>query len=100
MSVSSLRSSEPPKIDPAPKQGIANSDLLRSVRVAVDVQLGQVSIPIEDVMALKPGSVVALQTGLGETVGLYLNDTLIARAEIVAVGEKYGVRIVEIAAQP
>jgi len=101
MSVSSIRStSEPPKPEAAPKQGVVNSDLLRNVRVAVEVQLGQVSIAIDEMMALKPGSVIALQTGLGETVGLYLNENLIARGEIVAVGDKYGVRIVEIAAQP
>jgi len=101
MSVSSIRStSELPKAEPAQKQGVVNSDLLRNVRVAVDVQLGQVSIAIDEMMALKPGSIVTLQTGLGDTVGLYLNDNLIARGEIVAVGDNYGVRIVELASQP
>ncbi|MBV8975782.1 MAG: FliM/FliN family flagellar motor switch protein [Alphaproteobacteria bacterium] len=101
MSVSTIRSTtEPPKPDSAPKQGIVNSDLLRNVRVAVDVQLGHASIAIEEMMALKTGSVIALQTGLGETVGLYVNENLVARGEIVAVGENYGVRIVEIVSQP
>lgn len=82
------------------KSGAINSELLRGVRVALDVQLGQVSIAVEDMMALKPGSVVTLQTGLAESVELYLNENLIARGEVVAVGDKYGVRIVEIVATP
>ena len=48
-------------------------------------------------MALEKGSVVTLETGLADHVDLFLNDALIARGEIVAVGDKYGVRIVEVA---
>jgi flagellar motor switch protein FliN/FliY len=103
MSVSTIRSAEAPKSDrpePPVKPGAINSDLLRGVRVALDVQLGQVSIAVEDMMALKSGSIVTLQTGLAENVELYLNENLIARGEVVAVGDKYGVRIVEIVAAP
>ena len=102
MSVSTMRSAEPTKADQSDtaKAGALNNELLRGVRVALDVQLGQASLPVEDVMSLKAGSVVALQTGLADNVGLYLNEKLIARGEIVAVGDRYGVRIVEIAAAP
>jgi flagellar motor switch protein FliN/FliY len=100
MSVSTIRSADTPKSETPAKPGAINSDLLRGVRVALDVQLGQVSIAVEDMMALKPGSVVTLQTGLAESVELYLNENLIARGEVVAVGDKYGVRIVEIVATP
>jgi flagellar motor switch protein FliN/FliY len=93
-----MRSTEAPKTEPA-KQGL-NSEILRGVRVTLDVRLGEASLSIEDVMALKPGSVVTLQKGLAESIELYLNDSLVARAEVVAVGDKYGVRIVEIANAP
>jgi flagellar motor switch protein FliN/FliY len=33
----------------------------------------------------------------GEPIDLYANDTLIARGEVVVVGEQFGVRITEIA---
>jgi flagellar motor switch protein FliN/FliY len=96
-----MRSAEAPKIERSEqaRQGV-NGDLLRGVRVALDARLGEVSLSIEDVMALKPGSVVTLQKGLAETIDLYLNDNLVARGEVVAVGDKYGVRIVEIANAP
>lgn len=74
-----------------------NAELFRGVGVALEVRLGRSVTTVESIMALKGGSVVALETGLADHVDICLNDTVIARGEIVAVGEKYGVRIVEIA---
>ena len=74
-----------------------NSDLLRGVRVSLEVRLGESPMTVDEMLALKAGAVVTLDTGLADSVELYLNDNLVARGEIVAVGDKYGVRIVEIA---
>lgn len=77
-----------------------SSDLLKGVKVSLEASLGRSDISVEEMMALEKGSVVTLETGLADHVELFLNDALIARGEIVAVGEKYGVRIVEIARTP
>jgi flagellar motor switch protein FliN/FliY len=74
-----------------------DSDLLRDVEVTVQVRLGEARMSLDELLALRQGSVVALDRGLGELVGVYLNQRLIARGEIVAVGESFGVRVVEIA---
>lgn len=104
MSISSVRAAEPPKPTEKPVEAkpatTISGELLRGVRVSLDVRLGQAAMAVEEMMALKSGSVVTLQTGLADYVDLYLNETLVARGEIVAVGDKYGVRIVEIAAAP
>lgn len=71
-------------------------EVLRGVRVTLEARLGEAGMSVEEMMALKLGSVVTLETGLADHAEIYLNDVLIARGEIVAVGEKYGVRIVEI----
>jgi len=76
------------------------SDLFRGVRVALEARLGEVGMTVEEIMALKSGAVVTLETGLADHVDLYLNGTLVARGEIVAVGDKFGVRIVEISPKP
>ncbi|HWA90268.1 MAG TPA: FliM/FliN family flagellar motor switch protein [Rhizomicrobium sp.] len=102
MSVSTMRSLETAKTGEkpeGPKPGI-NSDVLRGVRVSLDARLGKAQLAVEEMMALKPGSVVALTTGLADNVELYLNDVLVARGEVVAVDNKYAIRIVEIAATP
>lgn len=75
-----------------------NADLFRGVEVSLEARLGQARMTVADMMALKSGSVVTLDTGLADHVDLYLNDKLIARGEIVAVDDRFGVRILEIAA--
>lgn len=83
------------------KSGIVaiNSDLLRDVKVQLDVRLGQTEITVGDLTALEPGSVVTLERSVADFADLYLNGVTIARGEIVAVGEKFGIRIVEISSE-
>ena len=75
-----------------------NSDLLRDVRVAIEARLGRTELTVAQLTALKAGSVVTLDTSLADHVELYLNGALVARGEIVAVGDVYGVRITDIGA--
>jgi flagellar motor switch protein FliN/FliY len=75
-----------------------NSDLLRDVRVSIEARLGRTDLTVAQLTALKTGSVVTLETSLADHVELYLNGVLVARGEIVAVGEVYGVRITDIGA--
>lgn len=104
MSVSTMRSAETDKperpVEKADAQRTINSEVLRGVRVSLDARLGKAQLAVEEMMGLKPGAVVALETGLADNVELYLNDVLIARGEVVAVDGKYAIRIVEIAPQP
>lgn len=78
-----------------PKNG-SNIDLLLDVALNVNVELGRSSMPIKDILALGPGSVVELDRLAGEPVDVFINGTLIARGEVVVVDEKFGVRVVEI----
>ena len=97
MSVSAVKVPEPsakqePKRDIVPISG----ELMRGVRVALEARLGQSPMTVEEMLALKTGAIVTLDANLSDHVELFLNDTLVARGEIVAVGDKYGVRIIEI----
>ena len=74
-----------------------DSELFRDVRVSLDTRLGRASLSVEELLALKSGSIVPLDARLNDLVELYLNDALVARGEIVAVDDKFGVRIVDIA---
>ena len=87
--------SEQKKQEPGPAR--IDGDLLKGVRVALEARLGEAGMTVEEMMTLKAGAVVTLETGLADHVDLYLNGTLVARGEIVAVGDKFGVRIAELA---
>jgi flagellar motor switch protein FliN/FliY len=71
-------------------------DALLHVPLLVTARLGSCRMTIADILKLGSGSVVELDRAAGEPVDLLANDRRIARGEIVAVGDRFGVRIVEI----
>jgi flagellar motor switch protein FliN len=77
----------------------ASSSLLSDVAVTLQARLGSVDMSLAELLALRAGSVVELRTKLSEPIELYLNDAIVARGEIVAVDDRFGIRIVEISAQ-
>lgn len=76
--------------------GNINVDLIRDIPVQVRVILGRTNMSIENILKLGPGHMMELDTLEGEPIDVYANDTLIARGEVVVVGEQFGIRITEI----
>jgi flagellar motor switch protein FliN/FliY len=65
-----------------------------SVRLAVEV--GAVRLPLRDVLQLQIGSVHGLDRRVDQPVDVLINDRLIARGEIVSIGDRFGVKLTEI----
>jgi flagellar motor switch protein FliN/FliY len=82
--------------EPQPLVSI-DSALLRNLQVKIEARLGEREMTVDEVTALKPGASLAFDRRLNEPIELYLNGILVARGEIVAVDDHFGVRIVEIA---
>jgi flagellar motor switch protein FliN/FliY len=74
-------------------------DLIEHVKVRVTVSLGETEIPVSRLFALGSGDVLALDREADAPVDIRVNDRLIARGTLVAVGEQFGVRITEIEAR-
>lgn len=74
-----------------------DSAIFNDVRVVLKARLGQVSLTMQELLALKSGSILELDLKMTDLIELRLNDALVARGEIVAVDDNFGVRIVEIA---
>ncbi len=87
---------EPPDHTGAPLVTL-DSAVFKHVQVALHVRLGAVVLTIEDLLALKSGGVLTLESRINDLVELCLDDQVVARGEIVAVGDRFGVRIAEIA---
>lgn len=51
---------------------------------------------VNDLLKLGQGSVIELEKSAGDTLEVLANQRLIARGEVVAVNEKYGIRLTEI----
>jgi flagellar motor switch protein FliN/FliY len=83
---------------PAEAQPLVGLDSLvfRHVQVALRVRLGDISMTVEELLALKSGEVLKLDRALNEPVDLLLADTLVGRGEIVAIEDNFAVRLVEV----
>lgn len=72
------------------------STLIDAVDVAVETYLGATQLTVAELNALANGSLVTLDAALNAPVELRVNGVAIARGELVAVGDKFGVRILAI----
>lgn len=68
-------------------------ELIMDVDVPVSVELGRTEMPIGQILALGPGAIIELNKMASDPVDLFVNNTLIARGEVVVVDENFGMRI-------
>jgi flagellar motor switch protein FliN/FliY len=73
-----------------------NLNLILDIPLRLSVLLGRTKRNIVDVLKLTQGSIVELERLETEPVDILVNDTLIARGEVVVVKEYFGVRITDI----
>jgi flagellar motor switch protein FliN len=71
-------------------------DLLLDIPLEIKVELGRARIKIQKLLNLAPGSAIKLIKLEGEPVDILVNETLIARGEVVVQNAKYGIRVTEI----
>lgn len=76
--------------------GESNLDILQDIPLTVTVEIGRARMLVKDVLKLTVGSVVELDKLAGEPVDVLVNGKVIAKGEVVAVNENYGIRITEI----
>ena len=70
-------------------------EMLRNVDVRVSVELGRTQMKLKEVLTLGQDSVVALDRLTDELLDIHVNGQIIARGEIVTVGDRFALRIVE-----
>jgi flagellar motor switch protein FliN len=69
----------------------------RNVSVEVSVWIGKTRLSFGELRDLRPGHVIELDQAVGAPVEIVLNrEVVLARGEVVEVGDEYGVRITEI----
>ena len=75
-----------------------NQDVIRAIPITLSVEVGTTTLKLRDLMRISQGSVLELDRGVGEPMEVKINDTVIAKGEIVSVGDKLGVSVVDIVA--
>ena len=86
-----------PATQPRPEAGL---DFLSDVDVSVRIELGTARMHVQEVLKLGSGSVVPLDSLVGDAVNVFVNDRLVARGEVLVVNENFAVRITEVIPLP
>lgn len=66
---------------------------LGDVEVTITVELGRTVMPIRDVLKFHRGSVIELEKMTGQPVDLLVNNTLMAKGEVIVINGRFGFRI-------
>lgn len=74
-----------------------DTSLIGHVAVDVSVNVGELSIDVESLFNLKSGDVLTLNESVDEPLTLVVDGKPIAKGYLVAVGDCFGVQIVETA---
>ena len=85
--------------DSVADNNVKNSDNIAkvaNVEVTLCAELGKAKLPLKDVIEYDTGSIITLDKMSNEPVNIYVDDILIAKGEIIAIDETYGIKIVEI----
>jgi flagellar motor switch protein FliN/FliY len=75
----------------------ANFRLLQDVDVRLSVEVGATSLKLRELLAMGESSVIELDRHANELLDVLVNGTLIGRGEVVTVGDRFGIRITELA---
>ena len=70
--------------------------VIGDIELDVTLELGRAELMIEDLLALRAGSVVTLDKEAGEPIDILANGKLVARGEVIVVDDKFCVRICEV----
>jgi flagellar motor switch protein FliN len=74
----------------------AELDFILDIPLEVTVEMGRTKMLINDLLQLGQGSVIELNRLAGEPLDILVNSKLVARGEVVVVGEKFGIRLTDI----
>ena len=78
------------------KTGLDNLKVLENIEVKLTVEVGSTELKIRDLLRLNEGSVVELERLAGDPLDILANGTIIAKGEVVMIGERFGIRFTEV----
>lgn len=73
---------------------------LGAVEVRLTVEVGAAKMTLAALAALGPGATFELDRRTDERIDILVNDQLLAKGEVVALGDRFGVRILELLPMP
>ncbi len=94
---------EVPPVEPLPQQGAMRlgerPDLVDDLPLSVEVIVGATELKLAELFAMAPGAVLALDREVDGPLELRVRGKTVAQGVLVAVGDRFGVRITEVTGQ-
>ena len=78
------------------KVSVENLRVLENIEVNLTVVVGGTELKIRDLLRLNEGSVIELDRLAGDPLDILANGVVIAKGEVVMIGERFGIRFTEI----
>lgn len=72
-----------------------SASVIHGVKVRLRVSVGQATMTLGELLNLKEGSILKLESSLDLPVDVLIEDKVVARGQLVAVDDNFGVRITE-----
>jgi flagellar motor switch protein FliN/FliY len=76
--------------------GSSDLAMLFDVEVELTAELGRTRMSVRELLAMAPGAVIELNSYASEPTDLLVNGRLIARGEVLAIDENFGIRVTEL----
>jgi flagellar motor switch protein FliN/FliY len=74
-----------------------NLDLVQGVKVRLRAVAGEATMTVAELMALRQDAILKLDRPVGDPIDILLEGRIVARGQLVAVGDEFGVRVTEVA---
>ena len=71
-------------------------NLIKGVKVTLEVRLGSSMISVDELFSLKSGSVVPLNTKTTDSLEILFNGKLVAKGNLVVVDDFFGIQVSDI----
>ena len=82
--------------DQASSGRVISMSALNEVPVTITAVLGQKKVDVATLIGMQAGTIIEIDRKVGEAIDLHVNDTLVARGELVIVDDALGVTLTEI----
>ncbi len=83
-------------ISPEELLDLPNLKLIHDIKVSLSVEIGRTKMSIREILELGEGSIIELNKYVNEPVDILVNDMLIAKGQVVTIGDNFGVKITSI----
>ena len=82
--------------DKSERSSLENLRVLENIDVKLTVEVGGAEIKLRELLRINEGSVIELERFAGDPLDILANGTIIAKGEVVMIGERFGIRFTEV----